>query len=442
MVENLSALIDTVQKNCTIADARHARDMTMCTFLLEMREYYRWEMEIPYGARLPKEELGDWLNARESLWDTVEEEDFAPLPLSEIGIDPFEADDINRALIPLGLVYSSGLGHFRKPHFVLAELKRAEVREGVQVLVAGCEYARDLIAPPAAMRDGAIFLRMDAVRRLLWNKYEEWQWKEKDTALGRAFAYYDFERNIERGLDRMAEAESEAMILHEIGEARAESLLGADWNEMLGQLTSRHAELLVRAVRDHLAEGSEKFAVSESKKRSNGRIGVEIEVHAVPIGCPSVSDQDRSATDCIHASRHKAPVRKSEEMGQERRFIRKVDLTPHAIMPADEYSSMRGGRIPGTDHNLAFRIRSGGKPIDVKTFRKTLFQRHTGRHDRLARWGLLTLPRSTENGSKRGNHFLNRHHPNFRVGLGGDRVASMLHGVKRESIGEGRRAYA
>jgi hypothetical protein len=154
----------------------------------------------------------------------------------------------------MGLVYSSGLGRFRKPHFVLAELKHAEVRDGVQVLVAGCEYARDLIAPPATMRDGAIFLRMDAVRRLLWNKYEEWQWKEKDTALGRAFAHYDFERDIERGLDRMAEAESETMILHEIGEARAESLLGEDWNAMLGQLTSKHAELLARAVRDHLAD--------------------------------------------------------------------------------------------------------------------------------------------------------------------------------------------
>ncbi len=254
MVENLSALIDTVQKNCTIADARHARDMTMCTFLLEMREYYRWEMEIPYGARLPKEELGDWLNARESLWDTVEAEAFEPLPLNQTHIDPFEANDINRALIPQGLVYSSGLGRFRKPHFVLAELKRTEVREGVQVLVAGCEYARDLIAPPAAMRDGAIFLRMDAVRRLLWNKFEEWQWKERDSALGRAFAHYDFERDIERGLDRMAEAESEVMILHEVGEARAEKLLGDDWSAMLGQLTSRHAELLARAVRDHLAD--------------------------------------------------------------------------------------------------------------------------------------------------------------------------------------------
>ena len=76
----------------------------------------------------------------------------------------------------------------------------------------------------------------------------------KRQALGRAFSHYDFERDIERGLDRMAEAESEAMILHEIGEARAEALLGEDWNTMLGQLTSRHAELLARAVRDHLAD--------------------------------------------------------------------------------------------------------------------------------------------------------------------------------------------
>lgn len=254
MPGNLSDLIDTVQKNCMIADARHARDMTMCTFLLEMREYFRWEMELPYGARLPRDELGDWLNARESQWDAVEDEDFAPLPLTESGIDPFEADDINRALIPQGLVYSSGVGHFRKPHFVLAELKRAEEREGVKVLVAGCEYARDLIAPPAAMRDGAIFLRMDAVRRFLWNKYEEWSYKERDSALGRAFAHYDFECDVDRGLDRMADAEAEAMILHEVGEARAEKLLGPAWPDMLGRLTARHAELLARAIRDHLAD--------------------------------------------------------------------------------------------------------------------------------------------------------------------------------------------
>lgn len=250
----MSQLIDTVQKNCTITDARHARDMTMCTFLLEMREYFRWEMEIPFHARVPKDELGDWLNARESMWDTVEEEDFVPLPLNAAGVDPFESEAVNRELIPQGLVYSSGLGRFRKPHFVLAQLQRQEQREGLNVLVAGCEYARDLIAPPATLRNGTIFLRMDSIRRLLWNKYEEWQWREKETALGRAFSYYGFEQNIERGLDRMAEAEAETMILHELGEARAETLLGDAWATMLGQLSAKHAELLARAVRDHLAD--------------------------------------------------------------------------------------------------------------------------------------------------------------------------------------------
>lgn len=251
---SLSQLIDTVQKNCTITDARHARDMTMCTFLLEMREYYRWEMEIPFHARVPKDELGDWLNARENIWNTVEEEDFVPLPLNDSGVDPFESDLVNRALIPQGLVYSSGVGRFRKPHFVLAQLHRQEEREGLNVLVAGCEYARDLIAPPATLRNGTIFLRMDSIRRMLWNKYEEWQWREKNSALGRAFAFYGFETDIERGLDRMAEAEAEAMILHEVGEARAAKLLGEPWSAMLGQLTFKHAELLARAVRDHLAD--------------------------------------------------------------------------------------------------------------------------------------------------------------------------------------------
>ncbi len=249
----MSQLIDTVQKNCTITDARHARDMTMCTFLLEMREYFRWEMEIPFHARVPKDELGDWLNARESIWNTVEEQDFEALPLAS-GVDPFESEIVNRELIPHGLVYSSGFGRFRKPHFVLAQLQRQEQREGLNVLVAGCEYARDLIAPPATLRNGTIFLRMDSIRRLLWNKYEEWQWREKDTALGRAFTHYGFERDIERGLDQMAEAEAETMILHEIGEARAEKLLGEGWGTMLGQLGSKHAELLARAVRDHLAD--------------------------------------------------------------------------------------------------------------------------------------------------------------------------------------------
>ena len=34
-------LIQTVQRNCHIADARHAGDYTLCVYLLKMREFYR-----------------------------------------------------------------------------------------------------------------------------------------------------------------------------------------------------------------------------------------------------------------------------------------------------------------------------------------------------------------------------------------------------------------
>ena len=66
MLRNLPELADAVQRNCDISDARYAGDYGMCTFLLKMREYYRWEHELPFTRALPRAELGDWLSAREA----------------------------------------------------------------------------------------------------------------------------------------------------------------------------------------------------------------------------------------------------------------------------------------------------------------------------------------------------------------------------------------
>ena len=41
-MQDVQALSAVVQRNCDISDARHARDFTMCVYLLRMREYYRW----------------------------------------------------------------------------------------------------------------------------------------------------------------------------------------------------------------------------------------------------------------------------------------------------------------------------------------------------------------------------------------------------------------
>jgi hypothetical protein len=254
-MQNFHDLVDAVQTNCHITDARHAQDMTMCIFLLEMRQYYRWEYDIPYADNLPKDDLGNWLNERERLWVALEEQSYRPVPVTSGAYDAFDAEAINRDLVPEGFVYSAGFGRFRRPHFFLGRLHRAEQRDGFEVLVADCEYARDLIAPPAALQGKTIYIRREAVKSFLWSKVEEWGWKQQDNALGRALAYYDFANHTDASLERMTEAESEAMILHELGEGQAgHALDDMAWSEMLMSCSRHRPELYARAVRDNLAD--------------------------------------------------------------------------------------------------------------------------------------------------------------------------------------------
>ena len=253
-MQNFYQLIDTVQNNCAITDARYARNMTMCTYLLEMRQYYRWEHDIPFPQGLPKDELGNWLVARESFWDSVEQSPYAPISIGTEIRDPFDSEAINQSLIPEGYVYSAGYGRFHKPHFFIGQLLKKEVRHGFTVLVSGCEYARDLISPPAALQNRTIFLRREAVRRMIWEKFEEWRWKKQNSIQGEAFACYAFESNPDAALEAMTDNEGEAMILHELGEGVAGELLGEKWNEMLAGMASIQSEIIARAMRDHLAD--------------------------------------------------------------------------------------------------------------------------------------------------------------------------------------------
>ncbi len=251
---NFSRLVQSVQRNCHIADARHAREANLCNYLLEMREFYRWEHEVPLAHPLPRQELGCWISEREALWDGLQADDLEPLRVGERSYDAFEVDAINAALVPQGLVYGGGYGRFGKPHFFLAQLERREERQGLALYVSGCEYARDLTAPPAAMLNGAVFLRRDALRRWLWDKIEIWGVRKADGALKSALECYGFAADVEQGLESMSEQEAETLILHELGEAMAEPLLGPAWRDLIASFTGRRAEILARAVRDNLAD--------------------------------------------------------------------------------------------------------------------------------------------------------------------------------------------
>lgn len=247
-------LVATVQRNCHIADARHARSMALCTYLLEMREFYRWEAGLPLSSPPPRAEVGRWIAERERYWEELEECEFSPLPLGDEGIDPFAVDAVNLALLPHGLVYGAGIGRFHQPHFFLAELQRRELRDGVQILVSGREIARDLSAAPAAMRAGIVYLRQEALSRWLWEKAEAWDGRQPDGALKRALDHYGYGSDRQGAIARMSVAESETLILHELGEHAAGRWLGPDWEEMLAGFSGKRAEIIARAVRDNLAD--------------------------------------------------------------------------------------------------------------------------------------------------------------------------------------------
>jgi len=70
----------------------------------------------------------------------------------------------------------------------------------------------------------------------------------------RAINCYDFENAPEQALDEMTENEIRSVMLHEAGEVQAGVLLGEEWENLLAAIPHSKAEIMVRAVRDNLAD--------------------------------------------------------------------------------------------------------------------------------------------------------------------------------------------
>jgi len=160
-------LTSAVQRNCDLADARHAADLSLCTYLLEMRELYRWERALPLSATPARAEVGTWIGERESRWQSLADDasaDYEALPLSP-ALSLYDAQGVNARLAPQGLVYGAGIERFGRPGFFLAELASHETRDGATVLVSDREYARGLNPPPAACRGDLVLVRRDVLRR-------------------------------------------------------------------------------------------------------------------------------------------------------------------------------------------------------------------------------------------------------------------------------------
>lgn len=248
------SLCTDVQRNCNIADAKYAANYTLCTYLMKMREFCRWDKGYAYSQIMPKEEIGEWVSERESLWEKLEQEEFCPLVIDGKTFDPFATDEINQALLSKGLVYSGGLGARCIPHFFLGELEVAQSHEDYQVIISAQECARDLSAPPAMTLGDTIFIRRESVRRMCWEKVQEWRWHKIENAMSEAIACYDFDRDVEVALQHMTEEELAAIVLHEVGEIKTSKVLGDEWKNLLVEIKSARVELMLRTIKDLFAD--------------------------------------------------------------------------------------------------------------------------------------------------------------------------------------------
>lgn len=249
-----AALLQAVQTNCHIADAAHAAEQSLCIYLLQLREFYRWERDLAPLQPPPRAELGAWIAQREALWDSLRGQPWRPLPLAGAWLDPFDVAAVNAVLAPQGLVYGAGYTAPGRASFFLGALESSTQQDGVRVCVSTREYARCLSAPPAAWQDGTIYLRRDALQRWLWEKYEAWTLRRPAGAFWRALQAHGYATIGAQAIERMAQAQADTLLLHERGEAELAARLGPDWQALRQGLRERRTELLARAARDLWAD--------------------------------------------------------------------------------------------------------------------------------------------------------------------------------------------
>jgi len=256
-------LMQQIKVNCTISDAHFWGYYSICGLLLRLRELYRNEQSLMPWDEISRGDISDWIASTEAQWKSLEHEPLRPLEIGDRLYDPFEVDGLNDILSGQGLVYGGGYGRFNKPTFFLARLLGSTERGDYRIYYAGTELCRDLSASVAMLQGRCIFMRLDALRMLLWDKLQELHSRKFGGVLKEAFASYGIEgpslspEDLSAKIDSLASHLSDLFILHELGEA-FEDEYADEWLSILSHNQDRATEFYVRGIKDLLADTSEK----------------------------------------------------------------------------------------------------------------------------------------------------------------------------------------
>jgi hypothetical protein len=256
----LQNFIQQVRHNCRLASGAQAGLFSLCGLLLRLRNLYKWEHDLLPWQEPEPEEVLEWIAALESAWDDVEDTLWDQLPWNGASLDPFAVEDINALLRPEGLIYGAGFGRGLAPTFFLGELAEVRADNGLTILVVGDELARDLDGAPAMAQGNLIYARTQSLAYYLWDRLADPTQgnnrflKIALPALGLRFReLLAAPQTHQEKFCLLLMAELEAVINHEIGEAREESLRDV-LPRLLELFPQSRIELWIRSLKDALAD--------------------------------------------------------------------------------------------------------------------------------------------------------------------------------------------
>ena len=246
-----------ILNNCTISDARHAGYYSICGLALRLRDLYKWEHGLAPWVEKNTADISDWIGDKERIWDRIAENDFTKIMITGRAYDPFDADGINAVLEPEGLLYGAGYAYSLKPTFFLAVIEEKKRIDGHDIYMLGREVARDLFTSPALIQNEAILIRQDSARLFLWDKL---LFIKKSGRKALKFALEIFGQNethpdaLRESLEQISASELDTYIYHELGEIKDTVFDRTIWQEIIAAFPHSPIELLVRAVKDLLAD--------------------------------------------------------------------------------------------------------------------------------------------------------------------------------------------
>jgi len=276
----IEQLVKGVRRNCDISDARDHGVYSMCSMILKLRNLYKWEHHIQPWTEPEPADLLDWIDGKETYWETIAHESFQSLFLAEKEIAPHDLGQVNRLLGAETLLYGAGHGRSMKAVFFLADILEKRLVDGCQVYILGKEYAKEMASPVALVQDNLIIIRRESLRYFLWDQVQELR-SSCRKSFQQVLEHYHLQKDgtfdhdsFKATLDTMVDEELDLFIYHEIGETLETSFDQVTFQSVISRFPSSVIEFICRAVKDLLADthprGVLSHIISEKKDSTLG----------------------------------------------------------------------------------------------------------------------------------------------------------------------------